>query len=409
MSNNEPSTLGWEFSVIHRFKSNDNDGVMPSGHLIMGPHSIIFGVAKSSGNSSGDGHGVVYALNPDGKSPKIKYNYHVIHRFGETGHDGAHPVGGLVLGHDGTLYGTTAAGGKGSGVVFRIKPEDLNTVNSPYKVIYNFSNADGAAPRASLIIDSSGRLFGTTCSGGQYGGGTVFMLEKNADDHYNFTKLHDFEAPQADQYSVSGLTFDSKGNLYGTTATGGANNAGEIFGLLVDGNGTYRYKRLWSFDPTPIGNNAVLPLGDLCFDGDQKLYGILSQGGEVEAGAVFFINVKDPSQPTYKEIYDFSQNISLAPMSGVILDEKGNLYGTTQDSSIPDVNGTIYKLRNDGENIFSYEELFRFKQDEDGQYPDSSLLRLPSGNLFGTTSEGGGNETFGIVFCCFFPVVIPPR
>ena len=140
--------------------------------------------------------------------------------------DGANPLADLVIDTNGNLYGTTLKGGaSGKGTVFEV------TANGSETVLYNFCSQpgcrDGSSPKAGLILDTNGNLYGTTYYGGaKRGRGTVFELSASGTE----TVLHSFSANGTDGYNpVAGLVMDDKGNLYGTTLVGGANKGGTVF------------------------------------------------------------------------------------------------------------------------------------------------------------------------------------
>ncbi len=135
--------------------------------------------------------------------------------------DGNNPHGGLILDASGNLYGTTAYGGVNSlGTVFKI------TAAGAESVLHSFGAAgDGFSPYASLILDASGNLYGTTYNGGANSTGTVFKITAAGAESvlYSFGAAPDGNNPHA------GLILDASGNLYGTTAYGGASGNGTVF------------------------------------------------------------------------------------------------------------------------------------------------------------------------------------
>ncbi|HTV34519.1 MAG TPA: choice-of-anchor tandem repeat GloVer-containing protein, partial [Methylocella sp.] len=202
------------------------------------------------------------------------------------------------------------------------------------------SPSDGSNPSAGLIFDSSGNLYGTTHIGGVAELGTVFKLAPDGTE----TVLHSFEGPGDGIYPVAGLIFDSSSNLYGTTVNGGATlAAGAVFKLAPDGTETV----LHSFRGHGDGAN---PFAGLIADSQGNLYGTTPSGGSSNCGAgcgtVFKLA---PDGTSYKVLYTFAGGSDgFYPYAGLIADSQGNLYGTTTGGGANDSNGTVFKLTGTG-------------------------------------------------------------
>lgn len=388
------------FTKVYDFNPNDfARGYNPNGRLIIDAAGNLYGVTLYGGHAPKDnslGGGVVFMLVPVSGGT---YRHHVLHTFQGGPDDGARPVGGLTMDAAGNLYGTAAAGGSGwSGTVFKLTPGQ-NGAGYDLTNLYEFSavssgtNSDGAAPTASLIMDSNGTLFGTTSNGGTGGGGTVFSLTRQQGGNYTFENLHNFGAPQGDGDTTGGLVMDAAGNLYGLKAAGGANASGEIFGLFVSGS-TYSYQSLYSFPQTDY--IRALPMGNLVIDGSGQLFGTTNEGGNDLSGTVFsYPGGSTPATPT--SLYVFNDlNGPFAPDAGVILDPAGNLFGTASYSSPG--NGAVYRLANNGDGTYTYATLFEFTEmKRQGNAPENTLLLDSVGHLFGTAVEGGAYDG-GVVF-----------
>ncbi|KZM50363.1 choice-of-anchor tandem repeat GloVer-containing protein [Labrenzia sp. OB1] len=327
------------------------------------------------------------------------YQYKVLHRFAGGTADGARPVGGLVMGPDGNLYGTAAGGGTGwTGTVFMLAPNA--TGGWDHTNLYNFSpappasgkNSDGAAPTSHLVINANDTtLFGTTSAGGTNGGGTVFSLTPKLGGGYIFKNLHNFAAPGGYNYFVGGLLMDDAGNFYGLVSAGGDYSSGEIFGLFVSGDQTYTYESLYSF---PQNNyDPVLPFGSLVMDNSGQMFGTTNQGGNISGTVFSYPSGKKPATPT--TLHEFNDlNGESSPYSGVIIDSAGNLFGTADYSSSGE--GGVYKLTKKDNGTYGYTSLFEFNGNK-GEYPQNTLVADPMGRLYGTTSEGG-KHGYGTVF-----------
>ena len=203
-----------------------DDGAAPLGGLTVDSAGNIFGIANLGGAHD---EGAVFELSPAG----AKYEYRVIYSFcsqqGCT--DGIRPGAGLALDSASNLYGTTFRSGEhDEGTVFELSPSGGGY---SFQALYQFVGAaDGGAPEAPLTIDAAGNLFGTaTQGGGMFGAGVVFELSPG-DNGWTQSVLYSFcaKAGCADgSIPFSPLTMDANGDLFGSTAAGGANNAGVVF------------------------------------------------------------------------------------------------------------------------------------------------------------------------------------
>jgi len=188
------------FRIRHAFTGKD--GGLPTAVLIRDSAGNLYGTTSSGGES---GLGVVFKL--DAANTET-----VLHAF--AGPDGAIPHGRLVQDGSGNLYGTTSSGGgSGLGTVFKIDTSGTESV------VYSFAGSpDGAKPYAGLVIDNSGNLYGTTEDGGSSGFGTIFKIDTGGTE----TVLHSFAGGSSDGADPkAGVILDATGNLYGTTFRGG--------------------------------------------------------------------------------------------------------------------------------------------------------------------------------------------
>lgn len=228
-----PTPDGWTMTLLHRFSGGDEDGAYPKGGLTVDGSGALFGTTSGGGK---DRIGTVFKLTPTDRG----WEETLIHTFrtsdGSNGDGGVLPMAGLTLGADGTLYGTTGAGGRfGQGVVFSLTPSDNN--NWAARVLYTFKNeaGDGSVPNSRLVFANAGAIYGTTKSGGVAPGhrglGTVFKLVPTA-TAWTETVVHSF-AGGADGAAPTGTLIGSRsGSLYGTTqgaAISGQYNDGTVF------------------------------------------------------------------------------------------------------------------------------------------------------------------------------------
>jgi uncharacterized repeat protein (TIGR03803 family) len=248
--------------VLHRFLGYyDRDGANPRASLI-DVRGELYGTTYSGG--ANQEYGTVFRISRSGREK-------VLHSFAPYP-DGAYPDASLVD-VNGTLYGTTEAGGSyasfGAGTVFSISTTGIE------KIVYAFpyGRSDGGSPVAGLIY-VDGMLYGTTPRGGSYYGGTAFSITTGGDLNtiYNFGSNSDGSAPVASLLNINGT-------LYGTTSQGGLYGQGTVFSMTLSGN----EKVLHSFG---YGSDGARPLAGL-IDVNGTLYGTTSAGGTYGDGTVF--------------------------------------------------------------------------------------------------------------------------
>lgn len=205
----------WTETILYAFQGQADGGAPYSG-LITDTVGNLYGTASAAG---ADGKGVVFELKPSGGS----WTEQVLYTF-QGGNDGGQPVAGLIFDNSGNLYGATASWGSGGGgTVFKLAPSGGSW---SYSVLASFTGSDG--PVASVTLDSSGNLYGTTFRDDSYGYGSVFKLTPSGAG-WTYTDLHDFTGGTDGGYPGGGVVLDSSGNLYGTAVTGGTNGFGVLY------------------------------------------------------------------------------------------------------------------------------------------------------------------------------------
>jgi uncharacterized repeat protein (TIGR03803 family) len=353
-------------TVLHNFLSPAK-GANPYAGLIRDSAGDLYGTSATGGaENAGD----VYKLETTGKLV-------VLYSF-TGGSDGSGPRGSVVFDSSGNLYGTTVYGGTwNAGVVFKLDTARQLTV------LYSFTGgSDGAYPYSGVTLDSAGNIYGTTAYGGtgqdNSGIGVVFMLNATG----QFTVLHTFTGEPDGAYPYSGLVRDSAGNLYGTTYFGGTSNAGMVYKLDTSNNET----TLYSFTGGADGAN---PYDSVLRTSAGNLYGTTFAGGAAGLGVIFKLNTANKETV----LYSFAGGTDGAnPFGGVIFDSTGNLYGTTIYGGT-DRAGVVYKLSAAGTETV----LYTFTGESDGTGPYAGVIRDSSGNLYGTTGNGG-IAGLGVVF-----------
>jgi uncharacterized repeat protein (TIGR03803 family) len=315
----------------------------------------------------------------------------VLHNFNDNGKDGHNPAAGLILDASGNFYGTTLLGGAHDfGTVFELSPKTGGGWTE--KILHEFNGADGYYPQAGVILDGSGKLFGTTYAGGAHGVGTVFELVRNADGSWTEKILHSFNDNGKDGYDpYAGVIFDKSGNLYGTTDFGGSHGYGTVFELSPKTGGGWTETILYSFKNN--GQDGYDLYSGVILDTSGNLYGTTLGGGVYGYGTVFELTRKAGEGWTEKVLHSFNDNgkDGYRPYAGLIVDTAGNLYGTTiAGSAIENSAGTVFELSPKKGGGWTEKILNNFI-DTDGWDCQTSLIFDTSGKLYGTTTYGGVN------------------
>jgi uncharacterized repeat protein (TIGR03803 family) len=224
-----PHGGGYTYSILHSF--NGSDGAYPHASLIADAGGNLYGTTESAG--PGLGSGTVFKLTPNGNG----YDFSLLYTF-TGGLDGGNPQGAVLADASGALYGTTEHGGAaGKGTVFKLTPGVGGYAES---VLHSFEGgADGHHPVAPLIGDGTGTLYGTTegiVNTQDPRFGTAFKLTPSGSG-YAYTVLHVFEGGVDGANVDASLIEDGSGRLYGTTDTGGARWLGTVYRLSPGANG----------------------------------------------------------------------------------------------------------------------------------------------------------------------------
>jgi uncharacterized repeat protein (TIGR03803 family) len=348
----------WSFTLLYAF-TGGTDGGNPLGNLVFDAAGNAYSTVSSGG---ANGFGAVFELTPPAHPNRGKaWTEKVLYSF-QAGSDGALPFGNVVFDAAGNIFGTTSIGGHshvgcyaGCGTVYELSPNGDGTWKET--VLHRLLDAfgDGAEPRAGLVMDAAGNLYGTTYEGGNnevcngLGCGSVFELSPPASGkRWSFKTLVDFNAIDG-ALVRGGVTLDASGVIYGTTIYGGAFNAGTIFSITPAPDqraGHRKFQTIYNFD----GINGLQPSGNIAIDNAGNIYGATYQGGENDWGSIFQL-VPGDSGWTENVLYNFiisGTGTGASPLGGVIIDPSGNLYLTTNQGG--DINrcdagrGTVLKV-----------------------------------------------------------------
>jgi uncharacterized repeat protein (TIGR03803 family) len=323
--------------------------------------------------------------------------FKVIHTF--SGSDGSEPWDTLLLDSAGHLYGTTKDGGlNGAGTVFKLTPNPDGTWT--LGTLHSFGVSDGDGPMAGVVMDAVGNLYGTTYSGGTYGGGTAFKLAPNPDGTWTQSVIHDFGGSEDGFYLVGGLTFDTTGNLYGATTLGGIHGFGVVYKLAPNGDETWTESIVYAF--TGGQDGAYPDHSSLVFDSSGNIFGASAAGGRNGCnfgangcGTTFKLTSNPDGTWTQSVIYRFNSVVGSAPESTPLFDKGGNIYGTTELSGRYSYGG-VFELVPNADGTWKNKALHQFTGGRDGGNPDAGLIFDAAGNLYGTAAAGGAGH--GTVF-----------
>ncbi len=380
-------------SILYSFTGSQS-GIFPDGAITLGK-GVGYGTTLEGGDM---GLGTVYRIT-------AKATETAVHSFEGGTSDGSYPSGSLAVDKAGNIYGTTQSGGtctqgNGScGTVFKITPTGKESI------LYSFQpgTGDGQNPGSGVVLDSAGNLYGAA-QGGKFGQGVIFKVNSTTGQESIF---YQFGTNAGDGVLPFGpLVFDSKGNLYGVAQYGGScsSGGGTVFKITPSATET----TLHSFC---VGDtNGATPNGPVALDAAGDVYGVTQQGGDLSCPNSFAPGIgcgtvfKLTSSSQFSVVHAFAggtadgagdPGVGAGGGLGVISDTLGNIYGVTQfgGASTGLGNGSVFEVAQGT----SYKVLHIFQGgSNDGSQPQSPVLFL-SGNLYGTTIQGGPSN-YGTIF-----------
>ena len=383
-------TQAQTFTVLHSFTGRA-DGGGPQAGLAMDTAGNFYGTAAFGGSHES---GTVFKLKQSGSG----WVFTPLYAF-QGIPDGDEP-GAVIVGPDGSLYGTTVGGGNsgcrfiGCGTVFNLKPpvHPSPSVLASWteSVLYRFTGGtDAANPNPDkLAVDQAGNLYGTTHAYGTYGRGSVFKLTL-ASGMWTESLLYSFTGGSDGAGPVAGVIFDRAGNLYGTTVEGGTYGYGTVYELMSSGSGWAEHV-LYSFQG---GSDGEYPQGGLLFDTFGKIYGT-TEGTYQYPGTAFMLTPSDYGW-IQTVLHGFTGGDGANPGDALIMGANADLYGTTTQGGSIGV-GVVFELAASGGG-WTYTVLHDFSGNGDGGFPYGDLVVDANGVLYGTTSEGGTHGQ-GVVF-----------
>jgi uncharacterized repeat protein (TIGR03803 family) len=320
-----------------------------------------------------------------------------LHNFVTYAH-GSTPQAAFIADAAGNLYTTTEYGGAhGLGAVIEMTASSTGWTE---QILYSFlGTQDGRQPVGSLVFDAAGNLYGTTVYGGTNGVGggygTVFELSPSSSGKWTFKLLHTFGRYADGRDSVASLVFDAAGNLYGTTSQGGTHDVGAVFKMSPTASGSWTESVIYSFDYQ--AGDGIVPQSGLVIDSKGNLYGTNIAGPRGGGGTVFELS---PSGNSWTEsilhIFGKVSSDGTAPLGGLTMDASGNLYGTAEANGARNA-GVVFELV--ASTGWSENILYSFTAGSDGGFPVSGVTFDAAGNLYGTTYARGSGVCFNSGGC----------
>jgi uncharacterized repeat protein (TIGR03803 family) len=360
-------------------------------------------VSDSDGNLYGTtyygglyGWGTVFEL----KHSQKGWTHDVLCSF-QGSNDGFNPSGNLLIDKAGNLYGTTFYGGSGSGcengsegcgTVYELKRAKGGWEKA---ILYDLCSVtgcpDGSNPYG-LIFDKAGNIYGTAGGGVgcDYGCGVVYELTPS-NGGWIETVLHEFTDTNGDGDGPGvGVSIDEAGNLYGTTCCGGVNNYGIVFELK-------RTKHMWneSILYSFTGNGDGGANGGLVLDDTGNIYGTTNWGTGCQYGCGTVFELTRSHGQWVEKVFFFNGTTGESPIPGLVRDSQGNLYGVTSFGG-GDNDGVVFKLEHVKQ--WKITVLHTFSGKTDGANPEAGLTFGLNNNLFGTTSSLYDSQYGGTVF-----------
>ena len=344
----------WSAATLYTFNGGA-DGANSVAGLAFDAAGALYGTTSAGGAGAGrNGNGTVFRLGPPAGTGAWAETQ--LHRF-NTSTDAANLFAGVLIGNDGSLYGTSFGGGKlGGGTIYRVSPPAAGKLAWTEQLLVSFTGyAGGGTPQAPLIADTAGALYGTAASGAVHYQGAVIKLTPPAAGKIAWlpSVLYSFNGTKGSN-PVAGLIADAAGALYGTTPGGGATGAGTVFKLAPPAAGKIAWTQtvLHNFTGGADGGGVS---GPLIADASGALYGITSQGGDTTCqpgagcGTVFKLTPPRSAKSGWKltVLHSFSGGADGVPyssiQSGLVMGPDEALYGTTFGGGTGGF-GTVFRI-----------------------------------------------------------------
>jgi uncharacterized repeat protein (TIGR03803 family) len=342
----------------------------------------------------GEGYGIVYELSPNGSGG---WTETTIHSFSLGVSDGYRP-NTLTTDGKGNLFGTTLLGGaNGDGICYELSPAGDSWVET---ILFSFGvGSAGKVPFGNLIVDAQGTIFGTDDNVTTAWYESVY--EASLSDGYVAHMIYTTPFVTASGGN-GGLAMDASGNIFGISVQGYLPQIATAFELSPNGNGGWNSNVLYTF------RAGIEPESSPTLDKLGRIYGTTTLGGINNNGTVYRLNPGADGQWTRQILYSFKggKTDGSGPYSAVVFDASGNMYGTTSAGGAFD-KGTVFELSPVGDGRRYQETILWSFNGADGNGPVSALVRDSAGNLYGTTPMGGDRECGAFAGCGLAFEVVP--
>jgi len=390
------------YSVIYSFNS-PTTGINPVGTMAVDSSGNLYGTTENGGTgncSVNNPCGVLFELT---RGSDGTWQETVLHDFQGLGGDGGYPTAPVVLDSHGNLYTASNCvqdcfeGFAGDIVKFTPNP------NGPWPETVIFTSignncspteyGTGGEVVCSAALDHAGKLYGVTVGGGTYGidcthsCGTVLSFGQVSIDSYYQITVHNFlDGPSDGRLPQGSLAFDADNNIYGTTGSGGTDSMGTVYMLTPNRNSFgWREVLLHAFQGGP--SDGANPISGVVLDSAGNVYGTTLEGGTAGFGTVFMLTPQMDGTWTETVLYSFRGGIDAAsPNSSLTFDSAGNLWGTALGGASD--KGTLFELTYNG-NSWTERVVHTFVGGEDGSLPYGGVVLDTAGNLYGTAVDGG--------------------
>jgi uncharacterized repeat protein (TIGR03803 family) len=386
--------------------SGGADGASPAWVTLQADEKgALYGTTALGG---GGGSGTVFKLTPPGPG-KSQWSETTLYSF-SGGADGGTPTAGLARDYSGALYGVTTVGGAaGQGVAYKLTPPVPPSTQWSYAKIFDFVASMGANTYTAPSLDGAGALVGVAANGGASGGGTIYKLTPPASSGGQWTgvALYNFASGADSGNLYATLVVDTSGAIYGTSLLGGSAGYGAVLKLTPpDANCAPVAPNLWC--KTVLhdfgGSDGAKPMSGLTMDKSSGLlYGTTLQGGANNKGVVFSLTPPVPPSTQWLEtvLYSFTggQDDSAPDVPLTLMG--GALYGATSGRN---GYGTLFELAPPAAPTMHWTEnvLYRFTGGSDGGFPGGGLtfnaFRFGAGLAIYGVAGAGGASNFGTVF-----------